>query len=62
MIRLSTFVTALAILAPLAAAQSGGREPENIDSLWLGEQVSGSRLEKDDLEGRVVLAYAWCVS
>ena len=65
MTRLSTILTALLILvalAPYAAAQSGGREPETLDSLWLGQQVAGSRLTFEDLEGRVVLAYHWCVS
>jgi hypothetical protein len=65
MIRLSSFLIVLAVLvalAPSAAAQSGEREPETLDSLWLGEQVAGSRLTIGDLEGRVVLAYAWCVS
>jgi hypothetical protein len=65
MIRLSSFLTVLAILAalaPSAAAQSAEREPESIESLWLGEQVAGPRLTLGDLEGRVVLAYHWCVS
>jgi hypothetical protein len=65
MVRLSSFLTALAVLAalsPSAVAQTGQREPETIDAVWLGEQVSGPRLTLGDLEGRVVLAYAWCVS
>ncbi len=65
MTRLSNLVLVLVVLvalAPYAAAQSGGREPESLDSLWLGEQVSGDRLSLGDLEGRVVLAYHWCVS
>lgn len=65
MIRISTFLTALAVLAalaPAAVAQSAARKPEQIDSLWLGEQVAGARLSEVDLEGRVVLAYHWCVS
>ena len=68
MIRLSSFLTALtaltvlAALAPTAVGQPAEREPENIDALWLGQQVAGSRLTLDDLEGRVVLAYHWCVS
>jgi hypothetical protein len=65
MTRLSSFLTALAVLAalaPSAAAQQDEREPEDILSLWLGEQVAGSRLTFDDLDGRVVLAYHWCVS
>lgn len=52
----------LAALAPSAAAQSAEREPQSLEALWLGEQVAGSRLTFDDLEGRVVLAYHWCVS
>ncbi len=65
MIRLSSFLTALAVLAaisPSAVAQSAEREPEDILSLYLGEQVAGSRLTFGDLDGRVVLAYHWCVS
>jgi cytochrome oxidase Cu insertion factor (SCO1/SenC/PrrC family) len=65
MIRKSTFLIALAVLAALAssaAAQSAEREPESIDSMWLGQQVSGARVTQEDLEGRVVLAYHWCVS
>ncbi len=65
MIRLSSSLTALlilAFLAPSAVAQSGRREPENLDSLWLGEQLAGPLLTLADLEERVVLAYHWCVS
>ena len=64
MIRSSKFLSALAILVALvsSAAQSAERKPESIESLTLGEQVAGSLLTADDLEGRVVLAYAWCVS
>ncbi len=64
MIRHSSYLIALALLATLApiAAQSAEREPETIDALWLGQQVAGSRLTLGDLEGRVVLAYHWCVS
>ncbi len=65
MIRPSSFLTALmvlAVLAPTVAAQSAEREPETIDALWLGQQVAGDRLTAGDLEGRVVLAYHWCVS
>jgi hypothetical protein len=65
MTRLLNFLlvlTVLVALAPYAAAQSGAREPESIDALWLGEQVAGERLSLGDLEGRVVLAYHWCVS
>ena len=65
MTRLSKTLTALAVLialAPSVAALAGEREPESIDSLWLGQQVAGSRLTLGDLEGRVVLAYHWCVS
>ena len=65
MIRPSSVLTALltlAVLASSAAAQAADREPETIDSLWLGEQVAGERLTLGDLEGRVVLAYHWCVS
>jgi len=65
MIRLSCILTALMIpaaLAPSAVAQSREREPQTLDALWLGEQVAGERLALGDLEGRVVLAYHWCVS
>ncbi len=65
MIRFSTCLTSLAILAALALsapAQSGERHPEVLDSLHLGQQIAGDRLTHDDLEGRVVLAYHWCVS
>jgi hypothetical protein len=65
MTRLSTSLAAFAILlalAPSATAQSDERESEVLDSLRLGEQIAGSRLTFDDLEGRVVLAYHWCVS
>jgi hypothetical protein len=57
--------TALALLLALAssvAAQPAKREPVELGDLRLGRQVSGSRLTYDDLEGRVVLAYHWCVS
>jgi hypothetical protein len=63
--RFPRFLAALAVLAalaPFAIAQSEEREPETLASLWLGEQLAGSRLTLDDLEGRVVLAYHWCVS
>ena len=62
---LCSFLIALAILAsiaPSASARPDEREPENLYALWLGEQVSGPRTTFDDLEGRVVLAYHWCVS
>ena len=65
MIRLSNFLIALAVivaLAPATAARPDEKAPETIDSLWLGEQVAGDRLTEGDLEGRVVLVYAWCVS
>ncbi len=65
MIRLSTSLNALAILVALAtsgAAQNREEIPKDITSFRLGEQVAGSRLVRDDLEGRVVLAYQWCVS
>ncbi len=65
MIRFSTIPTALAILACLAlsaVAQSRTREPEELASFRLGEQIAGERLTHDDLEGRVVLVYHWCVS
>ena len=65
MIRLSCVLIALmvlAVLAPAAVGQSEEREPETLDSLWLGQQVAGDRLSLGDLEGRVVLAYHWCVS
>lgn len=65
MLRMTKFPIALVALvafAASAAAQSTEREPENIDALWLGEQVAGERLTLGDLEGRVVLAYHWCVS
>jgi hypothetical protein len=63
MTRLTTFLITFAILAalaPTAAAQP--REAEELASLRLGEQVAGDRLTLGDLEGRVVLAYHWCVS
>ena len=65
MIRLPLLLVALALLvafAPPAPAQSRGREPESLDALWLGEQVAGPRTVWEDLDGRVVLAYHWCVS
>ena len=65
MIRLSTLPLVLAILvalAPAAAGQPREREPQSLEALHLGEQVAGERLTQDDLEGRVVLAYHWCVS
>ena len=55
-------IAALAALAPSAAARPDEREPDNIWALWLGRQVAGPRMTFDDLEGRVVLAYHWCVS
>ncbi len=65
MIQSSTFLTILAIflaLAPIAAAQPAGELPTDIAALRLGQQVAGSRTNLDDLEGRVVLAYHWCVT
>ncbi len=65
MFRISSALTALAIvvaLAPSAAAQSGPDVPTDNVSFRLGQQVAGSRLTLGDLEGRVVLAYHWCVS
>ena len=65
MTRHSKTLTALAVLVALAASAAtlaGEREAETIDSLWLGQQIAGTRLTLGDLEGRVVLAYHWCVS
>ena len=65
MIRASSFAAALAALVtlvPSVLAQAGPREPRSLDALWLGRQVAGPTLTETDLEGRVVLAYHWCVT
>jgi hypothetical protein len=65
MVRLTTRLTLPAILLALATTVSAGPDREevrDIDSLRLGRQVAGSRLTFEDLDGRVVLAYHWCVS
>ncbi len=58
--RLSISAILLALVATTAPA--GDLDPSDLDAFRMGQQVVGSRLVRDDLEGRVVLAYNWCVS
>ncbi len=64
---MSRFATSLTVailvsLAGSAAAQSRQEVPKDLFGLRLGQHLTGPRLTRGDLEGRVVLAYHWCVS
>jgi len=60
MTRLAISAILLGLVA--SAAPASDPEPSDLDAFRMGQQVSGPRLVRDDLEGRVVLAYSWCVS
>jgi hypothetical protein len=55
-------VLCLALPATSAAEEAVEVEAWSLDDFRLGEQVAGPPLRYRDLEGRIVVAYHWCVS